>query len=83
MDKLDGLVTHRLVEQLFHPERLAAILDFLTARRAEKAEGVNRRIISLQREVTDAEDKLKRLYRLKIPGLGPVAPCSMRLVRQN
>ena len=69
MDKLDGLVTHRLVEQLFHPERLAAILGSLTARRAEKAEGVNRRIIALQREVTDAEDKLKRLYRLVEDGV--------------
>ena len=69
MDKLDGLVTGRLVEQLFHPERLAAILGSLTARRAEKAESVNRRIMALQREVTDAEDKLKRLYRLVEDGV--------------
>jgi site-specific DNA recombinase len=69
MDKLDGLVTDRLVEQLFHPERLAAILGSLTTRRAEKAESANRRILALQREVTDAEDKLKRLYRLVEDGV--------------
>jgi site-specific DNA recombinase len=64
MDKLDRLVTDHLVEQLFHPERLAGILGSLSARRGEKAESVNRRIMALQREVTDAEAKLKRLYRL-------------------
>ena len=69
MDKLDGLVTDHLVEQLFHPERLAGILGSLTARRAEKAESVNRRVMALQREVTDAEDKLKRLYRLVEDGI--------------
>jgi site-specific DNA recombinase len=69
MDKLDGLVTDHLVEQLFHPERLAGILGSLTARRAEKAESVNHRVMALQREVTDAEDKLKRLYRLVEDGI--------------
>jgi site-specific DNA recombinase len=69
MDKLDGLVTDHLVEQLFHPERLAGILGSLTARRAEKAESVNRRVMALQREVTDVEDKLKRLYRLVEDGI--------------
>ena len=69
MDKLDGLVTDHLVEQLFHPERLAKILGSLTARRAEKEESVNSRIMALQREVTDAEDKLKRLYRLVEDGI--------------
>ena len=69
MDKLDGLVTDQLVDRLFHPERLATILASLTARRAEKAESVNSRIMALQREVTDAEDRLKRLYRLVEEGL--------------
>jgi site-specific DNA recombinase len=69
MDKLDGLVTGHLVDKLFHPERLAAILTSLTARRAAKAESVSNRVMTLQREVTDAEDKLKRLYRLVEDGL--------------
>ena len=69
MDKLDGLVTGHLVEGLFEPERLAAILDSLAARRAERAETVNSRIMTLQREVADAEDRLKRLYRLVEDGV--------------
>ena len=69
MDKLDGLVTDHLVERLLHPERLAVLLSSLKARRAEKAESVNKRIMALQRELTDAEDRLKRLYRLVEDGL--------------
>lgn len=60
------------VDRLFHPERLAAILTSLTARRAEKAESVKDRIMALQREVTDSEGKLKRLYRLVEDGLTDV-----------
>jgi DNA invertase Pin-like site-specific DNA recombinase len=69
MDRLDGLVTTHLVDQLFHPERLVATLTSLTARRSAKAESVNNRIMALQREVTDAEEKLKRLHQLVENGL--------------
>ncbi len=69
MDKLDALVTHHLIEQLFAPERLAEMLQSLSARRAEKAESLNTRVMALQREVTNAEEKLKRLYRLVEDGL--------------
>jgi site-specific DNA recombinase len=72
MDKLDRLVTDHLIERLFRPERLGAMLASLTTRRAEKAESVNRRIMGLQREVTDAEDRLKRLYRLVEDGLSDI-----------
>jgi site-specific DNA recombinase len=72
MDKLDRLVTDHLIERLFRPERLAAMLASLTTRRAEKAESVNRRIMGLQREVTDAADRLKRLYRLVEDGLSDI-----------
>jgi site-specific DNA recombinase len=69
MDKLDSLVTDSLVGQLLHPERLAVMLFSLKARRAEKADSENKRIMVLQREVTDAEDRLKRLYRLVEDGV--------------
>jgi site-specific DNA recombinase len=69
MDKLDRLVTEHLTERLFEPERLAAVLASVTARRGEKSASVNKRIMALQREVTDAEDKLKRLYRLVEDGM--------------
>jgi len=64
MDKLDGLVTEHLVERLLQPERLAVMLSSLKARRTVKAESQNKRIMALQREVTQADDRLKRLYRL-------------------
>jgi site-specific DNA recombinase len=69
MDKLDHLVTEHLIERLFEPERLAAVLASVTARRGEKSASVNKRIMALQREMTDAEDKLKRLYRLVEDGM--------------
>ncbi len=69
MEKLDRLVTDHLVERLFKPERLAAILSSLSARRAEKAESLNGRLLALQQEVADTEDKLARLYRLVEDGL--------------
>ena len=69
MGKLDQLVTEHLIERLFKPERLAAILSSLVARRAEKAASVNARLIALQKEVTDAEEKLARLYRLVEDGV--------------
>jgi uncharacterized coiled-coil protein SlyX len=43
--------------------------DSLSARRAEKAESLNTRVMALQPEVTNAEEKLKRLYRLVEDGL--------------
>lgn len=64
MEKLDRLVTQHLIDRLFSPERLSVLLSSLAARRAEKAEGVNGRILALQKEVVDADEKLARLYRL-------------------
>ena len=63
MQKLDDLVTEHLSERLFHPERLTAILASAAARRTEKALEVDRRVADLQTEVTETEEKLKRLYK--------------------
>jgi site-specific DNA recombinase len=46
-----------------------AMLSSLKTRRAEKADSENKRIMVLQLEVTDAEDRLKRLYRLVEDGV--------------
>ena len=72
MQKLDKLVTEHLLERLFNPERVAVILGSLSSHRAEQAAALNARITSLQREMVDAEDKLKRLYRLVEDGLTDV-----------
>ena len=50
-------------------QRLAAILASLSSRRTEKAEASSTHIVALQREVTDADEKLKRLYRLVEGGM--------------
>jgi site-specific DNA recombinase len=69
MDKLDRMVTDHLLERLFKPERIALILGSLSCRRAELAVAVSTRMSALQREVVDAGDRLKRLYRLVEDGL--------------
>ena len=57
------------MERLFRPERLTEMLNALSARRAEAAQAISGRIIALQRQVADSDDKLKRLYRLVEEGL--------------
>src|SRR5262249_23261923 len=69
MEKLDRLVTERLIDQVFEPERLAALLHSLSVRPSEKAGSLNRRLIGLQHEVAESEAKLARLYRLVEDGL--------------
>jgi site-specific DNA recombinase len=72
MDKLDDLVTDHLIERLFKPDRLGVILSSLASRRTEKAKSLNGRLLALQQEVTDADEKLKRLYALVENGLTEV-----------
>ena len=69
MDTLDDLVVEHLSERLFTTERLTELLTSIGSRRAEKAAEVDGRIILLQREATEAEDKLKRLYRMVEDGI--------------
>ena len=45
-------------------ERLAAVLASAVAQRAERSTEVNRRPATLKAEVLDAEEKLKRLYKM-------------------
>jgi site-specific DNA recombinase len=45
------------------PDRIADLLRSLVERQAARSESVDRRLLTLQREVSDTEDRLKRLYR--------------------
>jgi hypothetical protein len=45
------------------PERLASLLQILADRQGTKPDAVDRRLVSLQREVADTEERLRRLYR--------------------
>ncbi len=69
MQKLDDLVTEHLSERLFRPERLTALLASVAARRAEKALDVDTRVAALQTQATEAEEKLKRLYKMVEDGV--------------
>lgn len=69
MDRLDTLVTDHLVEHLFQPDRLTTMLAGLAARRAERALEVDGRITTLQSEASQAEDRLKRLYKMVEDGV--------------
>jgi DNA invertase Pin-like site-specific DNA recombinase len=69
MGKLDTLVVDHLSRDLFTTERLTGMLASLSSRRASRAAEVDGRIATLQREAADAEDKLKRLYRMVEDGV--------------
>src|SRR6202021_1703424 len=68
MEKLDPLITDHLIERLFKPDRLAAILGSLASRRAKKVESLSGSLMALQQAATDDDGKPKRLYRLSERG---------------
>lgn len=69
MDRLDNLVVEHLADRLFDPERLSAILATAATHRAEKTAEVDGRLSALCAEVLDADEKLKRLYKMVEEGL--------------
>jgi site-specific DNA recombinase len=60
---LDEIVLTNLKTRVLAPDRIADLLKSLMERRAAKSESVDVRLLALQRELIDAEDRLKRLYR--------------------
>ena len=64
MDRLDHLVTKHLMDKLLTGDRIWELLSTLATRRAERAATVDARLTALEREVANAEEKLKRLYKL-------------------
>jgi site-specific DNA recombinase len=60
---LDEIVLINLKQHVLAPDRIANLLRSLTERQAAKSESTDRRLLTLQREVSDTEDRLKRLYR--------------------
>lgn len=62
MDRLDTLVTERLAETLFAPDRVRDILGGLLERQASRTEDHAHRMTALQNKVKDAESRLSRLY---------------------
>ncbi|MFN4923525.1 recombinase family protein [Bradyrhizobium sp.] len=60
---LDEIVLTNLKQRVLAPNRIADLLKSLIERQAAKNESADRRLLDLQRELSDAEDRLKRLYR--------------------
>ncbi len=69
MGKLDDLVTEHLVHRLLDPERLGAVLATLASRRAAKAASIDERMVILEREAADSDERLRRLYKLVEDGV--------------
>ncbi|MET3263248.1 transcription termination factor NusB [Bradyrhizobium japonicum] len=60
---LDDIVLSNLKQRVLAPERIVELLKSLIERQAAKSESADHRLLALQKELSDAEDRLKRLYR--------------------
>lgn len=60
---LDNIILSNLKQRLLTPDRLAVLLRTLADRQSAKSEAVDRRLVMLQREATDCDERLRRLYR--------------------
>lgn len=69
MDRLDGLVTTHLADRLLGPTRLAGLLTSLAEKRASNDAEVQEHARILQQEIAQANDKLRRLYKLVEDGV--------------
>ena len=63
MEKLDCAVIDNVKEKLLAPERLSLILDQIVERRSLQDQAVAERRKSLEQELTQAKEKLGRLYK--------------------
>ena len=62
MDKLDDMVVNHIEDRLLDPARLEKLLGSILGRREDQAERRREHIASLQRQATESESRLKRLY---------------------
>jgi site-specific DNA recombinase len=59
---MEKLVVEALLDQLLQPERVTAILTTLKAARDGRQASADRRLVDLARQVSDAGERLSRLY---------------------
>jgi hypothetical protein len=62
MDKLDDLITARIMDDLLTPERVGNLLKALIARQSDRETESAQRLTALKAKLGDAEERLKRLY---------------------
>lgn len=78
MDKLDALVTDRLAEMLFAPERVRTILGGLLERQASRSEDHAQRVTALQNKVAEAQARLSRMYQAIENGIADVSDPTLK-----
>lgn len=69
MAKLDTLVTTHLADRLLGPNRSAGLLTSLAEKRASSDAEVREQARALQAEIAQADDKLRRLYKMVEDGV--------------
>lgn len=62
-EALDEIVPTNLKQRVLAPDRIAELLKSLIERQAAKSESADDRLVALPKELTDCEDRMKRLYR--------------------
>ena len=60
---LDEIVLTNLKQRVLAPDRIADLLKSLIERQAAKSASVDGRLLALQKELSDCEGRMKRLYR--------------------
>jgi site-specific DNA recombinase len=60
---LDDIVLNNLKQRLLAPDCLVPLLQTLADRQSAKSDAVDRRLVSLQHEVAETDERLRRLYR--------------------
>lgn len=78
MDKLDRLVTERLADQLFTPERVRSIMEGLLERQAARCDDHAGRVAALQQKFTDADNRLRRLYQAIESGIADISDKTLK-----
>ena len=74
MDRLDDAVMERISDQLLTPERVGELLRGLMDRQTRKDEDHASRLSALRAKLTDAENRLSRLYQAIENGIDPADP---------
>ncbi|MDJ1157700.1 recombinase family protein [Chelatococcus sp. SYSU_G07232] len=62
MDKLDNLIVDHIEDRLLQPSRLETILASIIDRRQERTERGREHLAELNRRITEADQRLNRLY---------------------
>ncbi len=78
MDRLDDAVMERISEQLLTPERVGALLRGLMDRQTRKDEDHVSRLSALRAKLTDAENRLNRLYQAIENGIADPADPTLK-----